>query len=179
MKIKKAAKLKYGSIPKAKKIDTPSVKYAKKERQEDGTYKLIRQGLPLEKRQIEVLDDMILINDIRTLKRRKNVNRTVPIPVNEQERVFVDALRAYLGGLSDEAALFPFTRQWAYKVLAKVGVFPHLMRHSRNTINVRHYDLSGHHLQKINGWSNSKSADSYMHLNVTDITAKMKAAQKK
>lgn len=31
MKIKKAAKLKYGSVAKAKKIDTPSVKYAKKE----------------------------------------------------------------------------------------------------------------------------------------------------
>lgn len=31
MKIKKASKLKYGPIAKAKKIDTPSVKYAKKE----------------------------------------------------------------------------------------------------------------------------------------------------
>ena len=31
MKIKKAAKLKFGSVAKAKKIDTPSVKYAKKE----------------------------------------------------------------------------------------------------------------------------------------------------
>jgi len=31
MKIKKASKLKYGPTPKAKKIDTPSVKAAKKD----------------------------------------------------------------------------------------------------------------------------------------------------
>ncbi len=31
MKIKKAAKLKYGKVAKAKKIDTPSVKAAKKD----------------------------------------------------------------------------------------------------------------------------------------------------
>ena len=149
-------------------------KYTKRVPQKDGTIKTVQQGLPFEKRQIEVQEDFILIKDIRTLKRRKAVNRTIPIPINDSEAAFIAPLRAYLEGLRDDEPLFPFTRQWAFTILSRVGIFPHLMRHSRNTINVRNYDLGGHHLQKFNGWSNSKSADAYLHLSVTDITDKMR-----
>lgn len=51
MKIKKPSKLKYGPTPKAKKIDTPSVKVAKKDLQKaEKKYKSAKAALKAAKK---------------------------------------------------------------------------------------------------------------------------------
>lgn len=138
------------------------------------------EGLPMVKRQIELTPEFIVIHDVRTLKRRKKFNRVIPImATSEREQPFINAVMHYLITLGDDAPLFDMTRQNAFLIVERAGLFPHLLRHSRNTINMRYYNMTAYHLQRFNGWGDTRSGDSYVHLNVGDIMQTMKQSQTK
>jgi integrase len=117
---------------------------------------------------------LMRVTSVRTLKRKRILLRTIPIPYNEKEAPFVNAFRQHYDSITDQnAELFPITRIRAYQIFAKAGIFPHLCRHSRNSILVAEYDYGGALLQRRNGWARASSADPYMHLNMDDELRKL------
>lgn len=135
--------------------------------------KTIEAGQPILRRQVEFEDTFIKVNTVRCLKRRKPIFRTVVIPINKWEQVFIDMFRKYTETLDSEAALFPIKRARAYQILSKVGLFPHYFRHMRSTVLSTDYAFSPTDLKHFYGWRSSASGDSYVHLNYQDLLNKM------
>lgn len=134
-------------------------------------------GNPIKKNQIELRDNVIMILDVRTLKRRDKRVRNIPIVVKPQEKPFINMFGAYYNTLKGaDAPLFPITRARAYQILSRVGLFPHYLRHARNTHLVVDYGFTTEYLQKYNNWKDSKSAQAYVNLNLSDVIEKMQKA---
>jgi len=132
-------------------------------------------GLPIQKKQIEIEDDNLTIRNVRCLKRKTMVRRSIPILFKDKEMSFINILQSYLNGLQEDDYLFPITRTRAYQILSKIGLFPHYLRHIRMTHLVVDYNFSSGHLKKFTGWSDSKTADDYVHLSVDDLLDKMRS----
>lgn len=132
-------------------------------------------GMPIQKKQVEERPDHLIITGVRTLKRGRTmrIRRSIPVPLNDKERPFVNVLLAYLSTLDRDSYLFDMTRQRANQILERVGLFPHYLRHLRATRLVTDYDFSNQDLQRYFGWAHSSRADTYVHLNVGDLLAKM------
>lgn len=132
------------------------------------------KGRPILKKQVRVTDDTIIINTVRTLKRRKTVYRTIPILMTEHDQEFVDMFLIHYYSLNDEDPLFKIKRCRAYKIMREVGLFPHYFRHIRNTALATQYNFTASELRHWNGWSSSVSGDAYVHLAYKDLLRKMK-----
>lgn len=130
------------------------------------------KGRSILKKQIEMRGNTLVISSVRSLKRRRYLPRAIPIIISK-ERKFVKILFDYIDPLDDEAELWPITRQRAYQILSEVGMFNHYLRHIRLTHMVTDYDFTAAELKKFVNWSSSTSADSYVHLDVKDLIAKM------
>ena len=140
-------------------------------------------GQPINKKQIIKTEKTLTINYVRILKRRskesKNktiLTRSIPISLNPKhkpDKYFTTIFLEYLKNLEDEDKLWNITRQRAHQILEKVGLFPHLLRHSRVTILVKHYDFGIPQLLKFIGWNRADTAAVYTHLDVRDILQKL------
>jgi integrase len=131
-------------------------------------------GQPIRKKQVDIVDDSIIIHGVRTLKRRDEHRRSIPILMNDREMPFIEIFMRYLNSLEPEDYLFQFNRTRGYQILSSVGLFCHYMRHLRNTILSTEYNFTGQQMQQFNGWTKSGSADPYVHLGVEDLLAKMR-----
>jgi len=131
---------------------------------------------PIKRYQIEVKkhkgNDMLIVNNVPVLKRKGYILRNIPIVI-EKEREFVEILLKYLETLQPNDALFPMTRQTAWKIVYDIGLWCHYFRHLRNTHLTIDYGLSGQELRALNGWSSSRPADVYVHLNWRNIAEKI------
>ena len=129
-------------------------------------------GEPILKEQIEVRPEVVIIYNVRILKLKDpRLRKSIPIPRNNIEAFFIDIFLKYVETLpSLKSPLWDHTRKWAYETLAKVELFPHLLRHSRVTSLVRDYNFTTARLMQFIGWKDSNSSSHYTHLNVGDIT---------
>ena len=93
------------------------------------------------------------------------------------EKPFIDIFLEYYNSIDDpDAYLFNITRQRAYQLLEKLGIFPHLLRHARMTHLVVDYKFDIADMMKITGWKRAQTAMTYTHLNVTNLVEKMQKA---
>ena len=76
-----------------------------------------QKGRPLMKKQFEFEENLIVVHNVRCLKRNKPIIRNIPILLTDKEQPFMEFLKAYLDTLEDDDYLFNLTRQMAYKIL--------------------------------------------------------------
>jgi integrase len=120
-----------------------------------------------------VQKDCMLI-EMPISKRREPITRIVPIVCAEDAafRVYLDD---YMSFIKDpESKLFPITRTTAFKLVRNItGLHPHTLRHSRLTWLVRTKGFSDSMLRQYTGWSDSRQAARYTHLNYRDPMRQM------
>jgi integrase len=134
----------------------------------------IKAGDPIKKSQIEIRPGtIIIVNDVRTLKRKKYYARKIPIPINDRERELVAMFIWYLKSLNEDEYLFDISRVRAWQILRSIDLHPHYLRHMRNTHLAIDYNMSSSQIQKLNGWGVSSTADVYVHLNIEDLIKHM------
>jgi len=134
---------------------------------------------PIKKIQLEMQEGFFQISTVRILKARKKQWKTIPIvPMDDDERYFMNVFLTYYHTIKDPMTpLFNMTRQRAYQILSKVGLFPHLLRHSRCTILITKFGFDSYDLQRFIGWTSILSSQPYVHLSVRDLVRKMGVAQ--
>lgn len=132
-------------------------------------------GNSIQKKQIEIDEerDIMKLYGIRTLKRRVAIEKTIPIVISKDRKLF-EIFKVYYNSCTDEDYMFQITRQRAYKILSNVGLYLHYLRHCRATNLVVDYNLNAQELKQFFNWKDSKPADAYVHLNVDDLINKMK-----
>jgi len=136
-------------------------------------------GTPITKKQIEIENDVMIIRNVRILKRKKMMIRDIPVIIWDKEMPFIDTVKEYIDSLKDDDFLFDMTRQRGHQILAEANLFPHWLRHIRATHLVRDYGFNTEHLRQFTGWTDSKPAAQYVHLNVDDLLAKMNEKAKR
>lgn len=147
--------------------------------------KILGEGI--KKEQIEISNTHILILNVRCLKlfNQKTLStgekirthraefRNIPIPIVKRDLPLIQIFLEYIKGLPEQALLFNIGRVMAYKILSQVGLFPHLLRHSRLTHLTIDHNFTESELRKFTGWSTSETAKHYVHLNTNDLVEKI------
>lgn len=147
----------------------------------------------------EALGEFLVVKLV-TLKNRRVPLRNVPVPMKHMERPMVNAISDYVvsrGMDGSDRPLFSFSRTNAWNRLSKIEftvraldknrkeiisdytrpINPHYLRHCRLTHLVQHYDFNEIQLMRFAGWTNSKPAIIYVHLNWLDLAKVMSQAQ--
>jgi len=128
-----------------------------------------------------------------TRKNRRAKIRDVPVPLQQAEKAMVSYVNKYKG--SGDGKIFTgLSRTNAWNRLSKVsisvrairgkeilpeftkGVNPHYLRHCRLTHLVQHYGFNELQLMRFAGWTNTKPAIVYVHLNWMDLAKVMSQA---
>jgi len=135
------------------------------------------KGEPIKKKQIEFFNDVLIIRQVRTLKRKKYIPKSIPIVIAKEIK-FVEYIKEYTKSLSDEDFLFNMTRQRALQIMNSIGLYNHYLRHLRLTHLATDYGFSGQELKHFVNWSSSNTADNYVHLNVDNLINKMMEIRK-
>lgn len=135
----------------------------------------VSKGEPIKRNQIVIEEKRITIYDVRTLKRKIDVMLTRPIPIarTEREEEMIKILVNYLNTLEPNDYLFNFTRQRAKQILEKVMLYCHLLRHCRLTHLAVDYGFDNSDLRQYTNWASSKTADNYVHKNISNLYDKM------
>lgn len=139
-----------------------------------------RDILPLRKYQFEFkensyLQEVLLVNNIPILKRRKKVTKNVPIIVDKEPELSKH-ITDYLNTLEENDILFPFTREHGWKIITKhldKEYFPHFLRHTRVTRLVVDENLNDIEITRLIGWKNRNQLLNYDHLRWTDLADKL------
>lgn len=140
----------------------------------------VLKGEPIKKKQLEFKNDVIIIQDVRSLKRGKYEDskrvrlRNVPIFIAPNEMPFIEIVQEYIKTKGLDDPLFDMTRQRASQILNKIGMFNHYLRHIRDTHLVLDYGFSAAELKQYNNWASSITADNYVHLNIDNLIDKMR-----
>lgn len=133
------------------------------------------KGRPILKKQIEIQEEQMVVRGVRCLKTKNDLKRrSIPVVFKQVEQPFINVFLGYIKDIDDDSPLFNITRQRAYQILSRVGLFCHWLRHSRITHLVVDYGFSESQLVKFTGWSDGRVAVQYTHLNVTDLIDQMK-----
>lgn len=116
----------------------------------------------------------LIVNNVKTLKRRTPVYRRIPIPLTRKEGGFVKSFIDYVEPLPKETVLFNFSRKFAWKLIRdKTYLFPHYLRHVRLTHLKTEYGYDALDLKQFTGWKDTRPAEVYAHLDVRNIAEKM------
>lgn len=134
----------------------------------------------LRKEQLKVLKDVntgkiiLIFKQVVILKRRKkNVYKNIPV-IGEKELPLINYLLEYSKYFNDQDRLFQIGRMQGWRIVYKcLGAFPHYLRHLRATHLVTEYGFHGEELQHYLGWSDTRPASIYIHLNWMDLAKKM------
>lgn len=132
------------------------------------------KGYPIQKKQIEFRDNDIIVHDVRCLKQKRKRYRNIPIVFKHQEMEFVHIFLSYVATLKPDDFLWNFTSRYARMLCNEIGLYPHLLRHIRNSHLAIDYNFNSEELKKFNGWTRADTASNYVHLNVSDLISKMK-----
>ena len=105
-------------------------------------------------------------------KNKRKTMKTFYIPVDKEGKL-VTLLLDYIN--TRHGFIFPFrSRQRAWQILKKYGLFPHFLRHIRLTHLVTIYGFSDRLLVEYAGWRDSQPAQFYIQLKSDDVLEKMK-----
>jgi integrase len=119
-----------------------------------------------EKKQVKVL-----LFTIPNKKNRRVGYKDIPIVV-DKELKFIDLFKDYVrnkGLTAPNAPLFSINRHRAYQIINKYGFNPHYLRHLRLTHKASIEDYSDQKLKLLAGWTDSRPAKHYIHLNWEDL----------
>ena len=133
--------------------------------------------LPLRKESIEFMVEkkLFLVHNVPCLKRINEVpKRNIPVFVPLVPE-FYEHFRVYYNTLQPEQPLFSITRQRAWQIMNKVGIYNHFLIHERLTHLVGQENLSDHDLKIFRGWSSTMPANHYVHLRWQDLAKKQGA----
>jgi len=118
-----------------------------------------------------------LIVRVPTLKNRRQPFRHVPLPIEDP---LTQTVLAYLQQASRTEPLWPFSRQYAHRLLKRLGrrigvadLHPHMLRHTRLTHAAVYGDLHEFDLMRFAGWSGPEPARTYVHMTYQDIMPKL------
>jgi len=135
----------------------------------------ISEVLATIKDDIDITDDFIVI-ELITLKRRrmKNVKRIIGIPLNK-EKDMINCFLRWLKFPSSSNKIFPFSRMTGWNIVNKwLGVYPHILRHTRLTHLVSKHNFTNMDLMEWTGWRNINMTTIYIHLRWQDLAEKLK-----
>lgn len=143
------------------------------------------------------LGDYITVR-LLTRKNKRIPFRDVPVPMKHREKNMVDYIYSYMEIETQKKTDRIFnhlTRTNAWNRLTKNSVRiraihgkailddheqrvnPHYLRHCRLTHLVQHYGFNDIQLMRFAGWSNTKPATVYVHLNWMDLARVMNIGQ--
>jgi len=127
----------------------------------------------LRKNQIKIRGKFLIVEGVPILKRREKEFLKRNIPINmEKERPFVNIfLRWYES--CPTPILFNISRIHAWRIINKVGLFPHYLRHLRLSHLVTEYGFNSSELRHFTGWKEETTASWYVHLRTEDLMRKM------
>lgn len=128
----------------------------------------------ISRKHFKVEDEYLLVK-IPTLKNRREAYRIIPMPLKNK---YTRLIRRYLEEC-EEDVLWGFSRQYALKLLKKLGgedVFPHLFRHTRLTQLVEYGDMNEFELTAYAGWTDPRPAKDYIHLKWRPLAVKVRKA---
>jgi integrase len=114
-----------------------------------------------------------LVVKLKTLKNRRQPFRFVPLPLSDQ---FTHIIVRYLMEAPDGKPLWPYSRQYAWRLLRKLGgekIHPHIFRHTRLTESVIQGEMHEFDLIRFAGWSTVKPARTYVHMSWKDLLPKI------
>lgn len=143
----------------------------------------ILMGLPLKKKNLEFREDnILLVKNVRILKRKKKtflkggtlLARNIPIYIHAREQPFVNFIKDYISTIDYDDFLFNIRRERVLRILAKVRLFPHYLRHIRLTHLVVDYGYDVSYLKKFCGWRTAETAENYVRLNVEDLVERQR-----
>lgn len=145
----------------------------------------------------KVLGDYITVR-LLTRKNKRIPIRDVPVPMKYKEGKMIDYIYSYMEvnvRAKTDRIFGHLTRTNAWNRLTKKSIIvraihgrkiidelenkinPHYMRHCRLTHLVQHYGFNDIQLMRFAGWSNTKPATVYVHLNWMDLARVMNAGQ--
>jgi len=109
------------------------------------------------------------IKGMKVLKmRRKDVYKGVPISYKHDSE-FIWYITQYLKTLDKKEPLFDMSRQSAWNILNKYGLFPHLIRALRAIDLVQYYEMSIPEVVKFIGWKEYSTIQHYLKLSPLDL----------
>lgn len=115
-----------------------------------------------------------LLITVRNEKNRQRKNKQLPIPLDKEENIIVlEPVKDYIKDLDLDEELFPFGYKNALKILHKVGLNPHFLRHIRLTHLVTLYDFNEQELRMYAGWTDGRPAKHYIELRWGDLLKKL------
>lgn len=117
----------------------------------------------------------VVINNLTILKRRKKINRTIPILVRREHEIF-EFLAKYLDSIRDiDTILFNFSREYGHRIIkTSTELFPHFLRHLRITHLVTIYGFNPLDLVQFTGWADPRPTTVYAHLDWQSLAKKMR-----
>lgn len=135
---------------------------------------------PLKKENIEINleEDIMLVHQVPCLKRKDIVKRIIPVIISKEKELF-DVFYTWFKVLDPGEILFDMTRQRAWQIinqleLGDMKLFPHYLIHNRCTNLVKEKGFSDLDLKQFRGWSDTRPASVYTHLNWRDLAKKMR-----
>ena len=140
-----------------------------------GKRRFSSEGIKKKQIDIDYSKDLMMINNVRTLKKKRHQSKTKNIPIIiSKEKALVDIFIKHLNTIDLDTTIFPITRQRAYQILIKADLFNHYMRHLRLTNLVVKYGFSAHQLKHFVNWVSIAPSDIYVHLNVEELIKQMR-----
>ena len=146
----------------------------------------------IEKHRNEKLGEYLTVR-LLTRKNRRAKIRDVPVPMQQLEKTMVSYVNKWVS--VSEGSIFPgLSRTNAWNRLSRIkitvraihgkeiiqdlnkGVNPHYLRHCRLTHLVQHYGFNELQLMRFAGWTNTRPAIVYVHLNWMDLAKVMSQA---
>lgn len=119
---------------------------------------------------------IILYNEKAGKRKEKSIKTKEILCPLEFEKFFVEIVEEYIKNLEDEDILFPFTRQYAWKMIKKEtkryfgnGWRTHFFRSARATLLIRNYGFTDEEVRKVMGWADTRPAKDYIELSSDDI----------
>lgn len=127
----------------------------------------------IRKRDIRLNGKWLLI-DLWTAKHRQHPTRTIPINTDE-ENWLTNPILSYVERFKDEETrVFPYSTRWIEILCSRYFPFsPHTFRHSRLTWLKIEKNLDTLELQQIAGWTNTKPATIYIHIDYRNLLKKL------
>ena len=116
----------------------------------------------------------LLIISIKNLKNRGRHWKKIPIPLNNKIYIeFYKIIKNYTNTLSNDEMLFNIGKRRAQQIIStSFGINSHLFRHIRLT-HLAEMGLTDQELLKYAGWTDSRPAKHYIHMNWRSLVGKL------
>jgi len=140
---------------------------------------------PIKRHQVSVVEgsdgrQCLRVTNMVILKREVTpmgrLVRNIELPI-QPEKELLEPLIAYIDTLKPDDALFDYHPAYVWDLAKKYfgnQYFPHFFRHTRATRLASDYGFNSLELATFFGWKDARMASTYAHLNLREITNKIR-----